>query len=155
MRALTALDPARAVSLKRASEPPTRSDGVRVLVDRHWPPGLSREQAAIDLWLRDAAPSAALQRWYGRDPLRRASFVDRYRAELARQDSLLSLLDGLCRRGRLTLVCAGGDAARTHAAVLRDVLIERFATRDPPPRQGVAKRGGGPDKPSRIESATS
>lgn len=114
-----------AVGLKRAYEQPSPGDGMRVLVDRLWPRGLSKEQLAVDFWLKDAAPSDALRRWYGHDPRRWESFAAKYRAELAQRTDLLRLLDELRRRGRVTLLYGARDAARNNAVVLREVLEER------------------------------
>ncbi len=118
----------RAVDLKRAYERPAPGDGMRVLVDRLWPRGLSKEKLAVDFWLKDAAPSDALRRWYGHDPRRWESFAAKYRAELAHQPDLLRLLDELRRRGRVTLLYGARDTARNNAVVLRQVLDERRIT---------------------------
>jgi uncharacterized protein YeaO (DUF488 family) len=112
----------RAIALKRVYEAPSRSDGLRVLVDRLWPRGLSRHAAATDLWLRDAAPSAALRRWYGHDPRRFKAFAAKYRAELGRRPDVLRMLDDLRRHSRVTLIFAARDAERSNAAVLRALL---------------------------------
>lgn len=112
------------VGLKRAYDRPSPGDGMRVLVDRLWPRGLSKEQLAVDFWLKDVAPSDALRLWYGHDSSRWASFSAKYRAELARRTDLLRLLDELRRRGRVTLLYGARDAARNNAVVLRDVLEE-------------------------------
>lgn len=117
-----------AVGLKRAYEPPSPADGMRVLVDRLWPRGLTKEQLAVDFWLKDAAPSDALRRWYGHKPGRWKSFATKYRAELARRADLLHLLDELRRRGRVTLLYGARDTARNNAAVLLEVLEERRCT---------------------------
>lgn len=114
-----------AVGLKRAYEQPSPSDGMRVLVDRLWPRGLSKTQLAVDFWLKDAAPSDALRRWYGHNPSRWEAFAARYRAELAERSDLLRLLDELRRRGRVTLLYGARDTARNNAVVLREVLEER------------------------------
>ena len=98
---------------------------MRVLVDRLWPRGLSKEQLAIDFWLKDAAPSDALRRWYGHEPRRWKSFAAKYRAELTRRTDPLRLLDELRRRGRVTLLYGARDTAHNHAIVLREVLEER------------------------------
>jgi uncharacterized protein YeaO (DUF488 family) len=71
------------LTVRRAHEEPGPTDGTRVLVDRLWPRGLSRDRAALDDWLRDVAPSDGLRRWYGHDPARFAEFSERYRAELS------------------------------------------------------------------------
>jgi uncharacterized protein YeaO (DUF488 family) len=115
-------EPRRAIAVKRASESSSIDDGMRVLVDRQWPPGLSKEQVGIDLWLKEAAPSEALRRWYGRDPRRWESFVERYRAELEQRGDLLRLLDELRRTCPVTLVYGVRDASRNNAVVLREVL---------------------------------
>ena len=98
---------------------------MRVLVDRLWPRGLNKTQLAVDFWLKDAAPSDALRRWYGHQPGRWASFAAKYRAELAQRANVLRLLDELRRRGRVTLLYSARDTARNNAVVLREVLEER------------------------------
>jgi uncharacterized protein YeaO (DUF488 family) len=110
------------IKLKRVYEAPCPEDGLRVLVDRLWPRGLSRRAASADLWLKDAAPSVALRRWYGHDPRRWSAFRRKYRAELARQPDILHLLDDLRRRTPLTLLFGAHDEARNNAVVLREVL---------------------------------
>lgn len=114
-----------AVELKRAYEPPSPDDGMRVLVDRLWPRGLSKEQLAVDLWLKEVAPSDELRRWYGHEPRRWKSFAAKYRAELTRRSDLLRLLDELRRRGQITLLYGARDTAGNNAVVLREVLEER------------------------------
>jgi uncharacterized protein YeaO (DUF488 family) len=116
------------VRLKRAYEQHSPSDGMRVLVDRLWPRGLTRDQLAVDLWLKDIAPSHVLRRWYGHEPGRWESFTAKYRAELARRPDLLQLLDELRRRGRVTLLYGARDEARNNAVVLRDVMEERCSS---------------------------
>lgn len=100
---------------------------MRVLVDRLWPRGLTREQLAIDFWLKDVAPSVALRRWYGHKAGHWEPFAAKYREELAQRNDLLHLLDELRRRGRVTLVYGARDTNRNNAAVLREVLEERPA----------------------------
>ena len=98
---------------------------MRVLVDRLWPRGLTKEQLAVDFWLKEAAPSDALRRWYGHKPSRWRSFAAKYRAELEQRTDLLRLLDEMRRRGRVTLLYGARDTARNNAVVLREVLEER------------------------------
>ena len=117
------------MALKRAREASSPEDGVRILVDRLWPRGMTRDQVGVDLWLKDAAPSTALRRWYGHDPRRWAAFALKYRAELSRREDLLRLLDELQRREPVTFVYDAADTVHNNAAVLRDVLAERSATR--------------------------
>jgi uncharacterized protein YeaO (DUF488 family) len=125
------------VKLKRAYERPAVDDGVRVLVDRLWPRGLAKRQVAADVWLKDAAPSDALRRWFGHDPRRWESFRAKYRAELAQRADILQRLDGLRHRGPLTLVYSARDEARNQAVVLREVLEER---RVAGPRRRASRR---------------
>ena len=103
-------------------ETPSRSDGVRVLVDGLWPRGLSRRAVAADVWLREAAPSARLRRWYGHEPRRWKAFATRYRAELEQRPEVLRVLADLRRRSPLTLLFAARDAEHSNAAVLRELL---------------------------------
>jgi len=117
------------VRLKRAYLPPSHDDGARVLVDRLWPRGLSKDAAAIDLWLKDVAPSTELRRWYGHDPNRWLEFQNRYREELAKKDAALEILARIARDGDLTLVYAARDERRNHALVIRDKLNELSGTR--------------------------
>lgn len=117
--------------VKRARDAVSDDDGMRVLVDRLWPRGLTKDQLTVDLWLKEVAPSHALRRWYGHDPRRWESFQEKYRAELAQRDDLLQLLDDLRRRGRVTLVYDASDTSHNNAVVLRDVLSE---WRDASPR---------------------
>lgn len=110
------------ISLKRAYEEPSLDDGVRILVDRLWPRGLPKTQLPVDLWLKDAAPSDELRRWYGHKPSRWQSFAAKYRAELAQRHDVLRLLNELLCRGRVTLLYSARDTARNNAVVLREVL---------------------------------
>lgn len=112
------------VAVKRIYEPASRGDGHRVLVDRVWPRGVRRQDAAVDLWLKEVAPSTALRRWYGHDPARFTEFADRYRAELADPDraQALARLRELAGGGPLTLLTATRDPALSQAAVLADLL---------------------------------
>ena len=114
----------RRLQLKRVYEQPSPADGMRVLVDRLWPRGLSRQKVCADLWLRDAAPSTELRRWYGHDRSRWADFRQKYRKELSRQPEMLELLQDLRRRSAVTLMSGTRDVAHSHAAVLLEVLDE-------------------------------
>lgn len=114
------------ISLKRAYEPPAASDGLRVLVERLWPRGLSKETARIDLWAKDLAPSTALRRWYAHDPPRWPEFRSRYRAELkARPEAVQALLREI-QRGPVTFVYASRETRRNSAAVLKAYLEGRL-----------------------------
>ncbi|MCC6714203.1 MAG: DUF488 domain-containing protein [Gammaproteobacteria bacterium] len=126
----------RPVRVKRVYEPPDPRDGTRVLVDRLWPRGISSDEAAADLWLKDAAPSDALRRWFGHDPVRWTSFRRKYRAELAGRAEVLRLLDELRRRGPVTLLFGARDTERNNAVVLSEVL------NGDPPGSELAPPGG-------------
>lgn len=110
------------IRLKRAYEPADASDGYRVLVDRLWPRGVSRENAQLDAWARELAPSAELRRWFGHDPERFDEFRRRYREELAPHVDVLDELRGRARSGRLTLVFGARDTERNDAVVLAEAL---------------------------------
>jgi uncharacterized protein YeaO (DUF488 family) len=110
------------VRLKRAYLPPSAEDGIRVLVDRLWPRGVRKTDAAIDRWLKEIAPSTELRRWFGHDPSRWEGFRRRYRAELSQNATLLNELRVVARKGPLTLVYAARDEVHNEAVVLRDVL---------------------------------
>ena len=113
------------VRLKRAYEAPAAADGARVLVDRLWPRGVRKEDAALRLWIKDVAPSDALRRWFGHEPARWDEFRRRYRSELAGQREAVGALRGLARQGTLTLVYGARDRERNEAVVLRDVILGR------------------------------
>lgn len=113
-----------AVRVRRVYEPPSRSDGRRVLVDRLWPRGLSKQAAQLDLWLKEIAPSTELRRWYAHDPAKFGTFSARYRAELresARHDALAEA-QRLAGQGTVTLLTATKDVEHSQATVLADVL---------------------------------
>ena len=111
------------IRIKRAYESAEPTDGRRVLVDRLWPRGLRKSDAAIDRWPKDIAPSSELRRWFGHDPSRWDEFSRRYRAELARKDEFVNELREAARQGPLTLVYAARDAEHNEAVVLRDLLM--------------------------------
>lgn len=114
----------RGIRLKRAYDEPEPADGTRVLVERLWPRGVSKEAAALDLWLKEIAPSAELRQWYGHDPERWGEFERRYRAELDDRQEAVQRLAALAREGPLTLVLASRDVERSSAALLRRYVEE-------------------------------
>ncbi|MCC7547263.1 MAG: DUF488 domain-containing protein [Burkholderiales bacterium] len=111
------------IRLKRAYEVPARTDGTRVLVDRLWPRGVRKEQAAIDEWVKELAPSAALRKWFGHDPERWLEFRRRYAQELSGHAEALDRLRALARNGPVTLVYAARDQVHNDAVVLREILL--------------------------------
>ena len=110
------------VRLKRAYEPPAPTDGHRVLVDRLWPRGVSRQQAKLDGWERELSPSAELRQWFGHDPKRFQEFRRRYIEELRSQRPRLKALRRRAREGALTLVYSAHDTEHNDAVVLAEVL---------------------------------
>ena len=116
-----------AIPIKRAYEPASPQDGQRVLIDRLWPRGLSKEKAAIDLWLKEIAPSTALRQWFGHDPALWAEFLQRYRAELDANGEVVEQLKAVMRAGRTTLVYGAKDEAHNDAVVLAAYMAEAIS----------------------------
>jgi uncharacterized protein YeaO (DUF488 family) len=114
------------VRLKRAYEPPVDNDGTRVLIDRLWPRGVKKADAALDQWARDLAPSTALRKWFGHDPARWQEFRIRYAAELRQHEDQLKQLRAMARSGPITLVYAAHDEVHNDAVALRDLLLGRM-----------------------------
>ena len=112
--------------LKRAYAPPDPADGTRVLVERLWPRGLTKQAAAVDHWAKDAAPSPALRTWYGHVPARWPEFQARYRAELAERADAVADLVTLCRLGPVTFIYAARDETRNGAVVLAEYVTKRL-----------------------------
>lgn len=110
------------IKLKRAYEPASKADGLRVLVERLWPRGVSKEKAAIELWLKALAPGTELRQWYGHDPAKWPEFRKRYWRELEGQDDLLGLLKYVARQQTVTFVYAASDEERNSAAALKEYL---------------------------------
>ncbi|UQA55572.1 DUF488 domain-containing protein [Polyangium aurulentum] len=124
--------------VRHANEPPSPNDGYRVLVDRLWPRGHSKEDLQLDAWEKDLAPSDALRRWFGHDADRWQEFVRRYREELSAPNAD-ARLDDLARRasiGPVTLVYAAQDPAHNNALVLLQAILPRLmdAFAEPPRR---------------------
>jgi uncharacterized protein YeaO (DUF488 family) len=113
------------VKLKRAYEPPAVDDGTRVLIDRLWPRGVSKKDAALDQWMKDIAPSTELRTWFGHDPARWEEFRRRYAEEVRQNGDLLARLRSLARQGRVTLVYSAHDEMHNDAVVLRELLLGR------------------------------
>jgi uncharacterized protein YeaO (DUF488 family) len=121
--------------VRRAYEAPTRNDGYRILVDRVWPRGVSREDLELDEWDRDLAPSTKLRKWFDHDPARWEEFQRRYFDELRRKkDPIRRILDRI-RRGRVTLVFGARDTDHNQAVALR-TFLEKRASRDGGGRRG-------------------
>jgi uncharacterized protein YeaO (DUF488 family) len=116
--------PSNHVRLKRVYEPPSAEDGVRVLVDRLWPRGLRKEDAAVARWMKDIAPSTGLRQWFGHDPERWPEFHRRYAAELRHHKPELEELRALAQHDPVTLLFGARDEAHNDAVVLREVLLK-------------------------------
>jgi uncharacterized protein YeaO (DUF488 family) len=117
-----------AIAVKRAYDPASADDGYRVLVDRLWPRGLSKDKLKIDLWMKEIAPSAELRKWYGHEEEKWLEFRKRYRAEL-RKPSASELLKELiqhARRGKLTLVIGARDLEHANGTVIAELIREKL-----------------------------
>jgi uncharacterized protein YeaO (DUF488 family) len=108
--------------IKRVHEPHAKEDGIRVLVDRIWPRGISKETAALALWLKDIAPTTDLRKWFNHDPTRWAEFRRRYHAELEANPDSVEQLRGLIKTGRVTLLYAAHDTEHNQAVALAEYL---------------------------------
>jgi uncharacterized protein YeaO (DUF488 family) len=113
--------------LKRIYEPADPADGCRILVERLWPRGLTKERAQVDLWAKEAAPSHELRRWFGHDPAKWDEFRSRYLAELTSRRPALDELLQRARSGTVTLVFASRETERNSAAILKEVLERLLA----------------------------
>lgn len=111
------------IRLKRAYDAASEGDGTRVLVDRLWPRGVKKEDAALDSWMKDIAPSTELRKWFGHDPKLWDEFRARYSAELKSKPESLEELRKLAKSGVLTLVYSAHDEEHNDAVVLRDLLL--------------------------------
>ncbi|MGC4250918.1 MAG: DUF488 domain-containing protein [Sphingobium sp.] len=112
------------IGIKRIYEPPDRKDGQRILVDRLWPRGVSKEAADLTLWFKEIAPSPALRKWFGHDPARFDAFRDRYRRELDGNEEAVATLCGMAAKGDVTLLYGAHDETCNHAVVLAQYLRE-------------------------------
>ena len=115
------------IQVKRVYDPPAQDDGVRVLVDRLWPRGLTKAHAAVDLWLKDVGPSLALRKWFNRDPTRWVEFKKRYAEELdvlCGESVAITALRGAARSGRVTLLFGARDTKHNTAVALHQYLTK-------------------------------
>lgn len=120
------------IQLKRAYQSPETGDGVRVLVDRLWARGVSKEAAHLDAWMKELGPTGALRTWFGHQPERWDAFADKYRHELATplRQLLLAELQGVARESVVTLVYGARDTKENEAVVLRQSLLHDMAHPD-------------------------
>ena len=112
------------IKIKRVYEKPDKDDGIRILVDRLWPRGLTKEKAGIDLWLRDIAPSTELRKWFGHDPEKWDEFRNRYLRELKEDEEQVSLLKDQMKKGTVTLVYGANNEEHNQAVVLKEILSQ-------------------------------
>ena len=110
------------IETKRIYDAPAKTDGFRVLVDRVWPRGVTKEKASVDLWMKEIGPSTQLRKWFGHDPKRWDEFRKRYRAELEDRTDLLDDLRHHAAKGRLTLVFSAKDEEHNQAVALKKIL---------------------------------
>ena len=110
------------IKLKRAYDSPDKEDGFRVLIDRIWPRGVKKEDLALDLWLKEIAPSSSLRKWFGHDPKKWPEFCQRYEAELAEKGDITRFLKEKSNDGMLTLVFSAHDAEHNNAVALKKYL---------------------------------
>jgi uncharacterized protein YeaO (DUF488 family) len=111
------------IATKRVYEPAGPSDGLRVIVDRVWPRGMTKEQVSADLWLKEAGPSPALRKWFGHDRGKWEAFRKRYFRELDAKQEIIAPLLGKAAQGRLTLLYSARDTECNQAVALRDYLL--------------------------------
>ena len=114
------------IQLKRAYAEPSKRDGLRILVERLWPRGVSKEKAAVDLWLKELAPSTELRKWYSHDLEKWDEFRKRYWSELEQKGDLLVLLKHRTTEGPVTFVYAAHDEEHNSAIALKEFLEERM-----------------------------
>jgi uncharacterized protein YeaO (DUF488 family) len=117
------------LKVKRIYEDAARSDGCRILVDRIWPRGLTREAAKLDAWIKEMAPSAELRRWFGHEPSKWASFKRKYFRELDQQDDVLDQLLESCSGGTFTLLFAAKDSEHNNAVALKEYLEKQIESK--------------------------
>ena len=113
------------IRIKRAYEQPDREDGTRILVDRLWPRGLTKEKARVDLWLKDVAPSTELRKWFAHDPGKWEEFRSRYLEELKGNKEQLSLLRQEAAKGTVTLIYGAKDKQHNEAVILQRLLTAK------------------------------
>ncbi len=110
------------IRLKRVYEKPDKDDGLRILVDRLWPRGLTKEKAHVDLWVKEISPTSELRKWFRHDPKKWDEFQERYKTEIRGKDDLLTMLKRRAREGTITLMYAARDEKHNEAVVLKHFL---------------------------------
>ena len=110
------------IQLKRIYEAGSKEDGYRILVDRLWPRGFTKEKAALDLWLKEIAPSNELRKWFGHDPDKWKEFQKKYRQELKQNKEAVDILKDYIQKGNVTLLYAAKDEEHNEAQVIKDFI---------------------------------
>lgn len=113
------------IKTKRIYDPPSSDDGSRILVDRLWPRGVKKNDAKIDLWLKEIAPSDELRKWFSHDPARWQEFKERYREELMNKPDVVQMIRKELKKGKITLLFAAKDIMHNNAVVLKEVLARK------------------------------
>ena len=114
------------IQIKRAYEKPLKKDGFRILVDRLWPRGIKKEDAVLDEWAKDLAPSATLRKWFGHDPDLWAPFQKKYKAELRKNKIMDEFIRQHQDKKKITLIYGAKDTAHNHAIVLQEYLEQQY-----------------------------
>lgn len=112
------------ISIKRVYDQSEQTDGFRILIDRLWPRGLSKEKAKVDLWLKEIAPSTELRKWFNHDPEKWKEFAKRYKAEIKKNIEALTLLKSKIKEGKVTLVYGAKEERYNDAVVLQKILTK-------------------------------
>ena len=112
------------ITIKRAYDPPADSDGFRVLIDRLWPRGIKKQDAAVDSWLKEIAPTTELRKWFNHDPEKFDTFRTKYELELDENTKSVQQIADQLNQGPITLVYAARETEFNHAVVLRDYLLK-------------------------------
>ena len=119
------------IRIKRVYDEPSEEDGTRILVDRLWPRGLTKEKAQVDLWLKEIAPTNDLRKWFAHDPARWTEFKTRYQAELKHNPEQMALLHQAIAKAHTTLLYAAKDTQHNEAVVLLDLLSPKNLYKSP------------------------
>ena len=114
------------VRIKRVFDQPLEKDGVRIMIDRIWPRGLTKEEAAIDDMAKDLAPTVGLRKWFGHEPVLWPEFQKKYKAELKKNEAVEQFVENYKDRAVITLVYSAKDEQHNHAIVLQDYLQHQF-----------------------------
>ncbi|MEO6134521.1 MAG: DUF488 domain-containing protein [Ginsengibacter sp.] len=113
------------IKIKRVYDPPEKEDGFRILVDRLWPRGLTKEKAAADLWLKEIAPTTELRKWFAHDPEKWNDFIKKYTVEIKANNEALAIIKAKMKEGAVTLLYGARDTEHNEAKVLQDFLSKK------------------------------